>query len=75
MRLERRPPPRRRARAVVSARIELGHGLAMTVTGEGVETAPQLEFLRAKRCDFAQGRWLPGPASERGLAAILDANG
>ncbi len=42
-------------RVLVEKTIEIGHELGMTVTAEGVETNEQLEFLRRKGCDRAQG--------------------
>jgi EAL domain-containing protein (putative c-di-GMP-specific phosphodiesterase class I)/CheY-like chemotaxis protein len=42
-------------RVLVEKTIEIGHELGMTVTAEGVETEAQLEFLRRKGCDRAQG--------------------
>jgi EAL domain-containing protein (putative c-di-GMP-specific phosphodiesterase class I) len=42
-------------RVMVEKTIEIGHELGMTVTAEGVETEMQLEFLRQKGCDRAQG--------------------
>jgi EAL domain-containing protein (putative c-di-GMP-specific phosphodiesterase class I) len=48
-------------RAIVKAVIELAHGLDCTVVAEGVETAPQLEALRALGCDLAQGFYLGRP--------------
>ncbi len=42
-------------RVMVEKTIEIGHELGMTVTAEGVETEEQLEFLRQKGCDHAQG--------------------
>ena len=41
--------------AIVSALIGLGRSLGMKVIAEGVETAGQLDYLRARSCDFAQG--------------------
>jgi EAL domain-containing protein (putative c-di-GMP-specific phosphodiesterase class I)/CheY-like chemotaxis protein len=53
-------------RILVEKTIEIGHELGMTVTAEGVETEAQLEFLRQKGCDRAQGflfsRPLPLPS-------------
>ncbi len=43
------------AARVVGALVELGHALEMRVVGTGVETAEQLDQLRAKGCDRAQG--------------------
>jgi len=43
--------------SVVNAIFAMGHGLHLKVVAEGVETRAQLEFVRARGCDFAQG-WL-----------------
>jgi diguanylate cyclase (GGDEF)-like protein len=50
-----------RAQAVARAIIRLGHGLEVTICGEGVETQAQLDFLRAEGCDYAQGYLLGRP--------------
>jgi EAL domain-containing protein (putative c-di-GMP-specific phosphodiesterase class I)/CheY-like chemotaxis protein len=42
-------------RVMVEKTIEIGHELGMIVTAEGVETETQLDFLRGKGCDRAQG--------------------
>jgi EAL domain-containing protein (putative c-di-GMP-specific phosphodiesterase class I) len=42
-------------RVMVEKTIEIGHELGMAVTAEGVETEAQLDFLRRKGCDRAQG--------------------
>ena len=49
------------ARVVVQKTIEIGHELGMKVIAEGVETAEQLEFLRAGHCDLAQGYFFSRP--------------
>jgi EAL domain-containing protein (putative c-di-GMP-specific phosphodiesterase class I) len=43
------------AKAVIKAVVGLGHSLAIRITAEGVETAAQLDSIRAKGCDEAQG--------------------
>jgi EAL domain-containing protein (putative c-di-GMP-specific phosphodiesterase class I)/ActR/RegA family two-component response regulator len=52
-------------RVMAQKTIEIGHELGMKVTAEGVETREQLDFLRLKGCDSAQGyffsRPLPAP--------------
>jgi EAL domain-containing protein (putative c-di-GMP-specific phosphodiesterase class I)/ActR/RegA family two-component response regulator len=53
-------------RIMVEKTIEIGHELAMTVVAEGVETPDQLDFLRKRNCDVAQGYLFtkPLPKSE-----------
>jgi EAL domain-containing protein (putative c-di-GMP-specific phosphodiesterase class I) len=52
--------------AIVRAIVSLGTSLGMTITAEGVETAAQLDFIRAVGCSEAQGYLLsmPKPAQE-----------
>jgi EAL domain-containing protein (putative c-di-GMP-specific phosphodiesterase class I) len=56
---------------MVQKTIEIGHELGMKVIAEGVETREQLEFLRMRGCDSAQGyffsRPLPAPEMVRWL--------
>lgn len=47
--------------AIVSAVVGLGHRLGLQVVAEGVETAEQVEFLRALDCDYAQGYFYMRP--------------
>jgi diguanylate cyclase (GGDEF)-like protein len=50
--------------AIVQSVIDLAHSLRMTTTGEGVETAEQIERLRCAGCTEVQGYYLfrPQPA-------------
>jgi diguanylate cyclase (GGDEF)-like protein len=52
--------------SIVTAVIGMAQNLNLRVTAEGVETLEQLEFLRARRCDAAQGYYFsrPVPAEE-----------
>jgi len=47
--------------AVVETIIAMSHQLGMRVIGEGVETAEQLEFIRGRGCDLAQGFYFGRP--------------
>jgi diguanylate cyclase (GGDEF)-like protein/PAS domain S-box-containing protein len=60
--------------AIVALAVELGHHLGLTVIGEGVETAVQLDALRRHGCDVAQGYWVFRPASARAITGWLAAN-
>ena len=48
-------PEERGNRAIVEAVVHLAHGLNLSVVAEGVETVPQLEFLRSVGCNQMQG--------------------
>ena len=52
--------------AITKVIINLAKGLGLEVLAEGVETAPQLEFLNQKMCDEVQGYYYykPMPAEE-----------
>jgi EAL domain-containing protein (putative c-di-GMP-specific phosphodiesterase class I) len=49
-------------RRIVEAAISMGHAAELAVVAEGVETAEQLEFLRASGCNLVQGFLLGRPA-------------
>ncbi|MDQ2075147.1 bifunctional diguanylate cyclase/phosphodiesterase [Marinimicrobium sp. ABcell2] len=56
---------------IVDAVITLSHGLGMDVVAEGVENKLQLEMLKDKGCDIAQGFWLSKPLSAGELGKWL----
>ena len=60
---------------LVSASIELAHALGLEAIAEGVETAEQLEHLRALGCELAQGFYFqkpsPGDTTSEVLATLL----
>jgi diguanylate cyclase (GGDEF)-like protein/PAS domain S-box-containing protein len=47
--------------AIISAVIDLGHGLGMSLVAEGVETLEQLAFLADEGCDAVQGYLIGKP--------------
>lgn len=47
--------------AIVKAIIQLGHTLQLSIIAEGVETAPQLAFLKNDGCEEAQGYYFSRP--------------
>ena len=55
------------SRTIVKSIIDLAHGLGLTVTGEGVETADQLLLLRELGCDVAQGYLISTPLEPEDL--------
>ena len=49
----------------------LGQSLGKTITAEGIETAEQMEILRAMGCDAGQGYHLARPLSASMLESLL----
>ena len=65
-------PANESAGALVESVITMAHTLGKRVTAEGVETAGQLEFLRSRGCESAQGYYLARPMSAAALTEILE---
>ena len=59
---------------ITRAIIAMAHSLKLKVVAEGVETADQLKFLEAQRCDAVQGYFLFRPLPEEQVAAVLEIN-
>ena len=57
--------------AIVAAIMALAHSLQLSVVAEGVETEAQLELLRRRGCQYAQGYLFARPAAEGDVAALL----
>ncbi len=57
--------------AIVSTIIGLAHALDLEVIAEGVETREQLDFLRERGCDQAQGYYFSPPVTADEFAGLL----
>jgi EAL domain-containing protein (putative c-di-GMP-specific phosphodiesterase class I) len=59
---------------IVGAIIALAHSLQLRVLAEGVETAAQIEFLRARGCRAAQGYYYSWPVDQDRILELLNSN-
>ena len=57
--------------AIVRSIITLGHSLQFQIIAEGVETAPQRDYLRENGCDEMQGYLYSKPLPARALESLL----
>ncbi len=57
--------------AIVSALVDLGHALGLTVTAEGIETTAQLRELRRLGCDLGQGYYFARPQPSEIVRALV----
>jgi diguanylate cyclase (GGDEF)-like protein len=55
--------------------ISMAHALGKQVVAEGVETLEQMEFLRQRNCDLAQGYFFSRPQDVVAISEILSARG
>jgi diguanylate cyclase (GGDEF)-like protein len=66
-------PDSQEACTLVSNIIQMAHALDRQVIAEGVETLDQLDFLRDRGCDFAQGFVLAHPSTVAEVSDVLAA--
>jgi EAL domain-containing protein (putative c-di-GMP-specific phosphodiesterase class I) len=57
---------------IVSAIIDMGKNLKLSVVAEGVETAEELDFLRSRHCDEAQGYYFSRPVPPHEFVKLLE---
>lgn len=57
--------------AAVETSILTGHALGARIVAKGVERIEQLDFLRDRRCDMAQGFYLARPLSAAAVMELL----
>ncbi len=62
------------AAAFVRAIVALGRSRDMRTTAEGVETAPQLEFLQHENCEEVQGYLFSRPVTKDQIDIFLDSD-
>jgi diguanylate cyclase (GGDEF)-like protein/PAS domain S-box-containing protein len=61
--------------AIVTAIVDMAHGLGLTVIAEGVENEEQLRFLSSRGCDEYQGYLASKPMSAAAIREQLDFGG
>jgi diguanylate cyclase (GGDEF)-like protein/PAS domain S-box-containing protein len=61
--------------AIVTAIVDLAHGLGLTVIAEGVENERQLRFLGSRGCDEYQGYLASEPMPAAAIAEQIDRGG
>ncbi len=59
------------AATLVETIIVMAHSLQKRVVAEGIETIEQLDFLRERHCDCAQGFYLARPLPASGVTELL----
>ncbi len=57
--------------AIVDAIVAMAHSLKLNVIAEGVETREQLEFLRQRKCQQAQGYYFARPLDVQQFEAFI----
>ncbi|BAZ50603.1 hypothetical protein NIES4103_32200 [Nostoc sp. NIES-4103] len=59
---------------IIETIVALSKKLGVDVTAEGIETAEQLAFLRAMKCEYGQGYFFSKPLDKSAAEALIVAN-
>lgn len=57
--------------AIVRSVVALGHALDLSVTGEGIETPEQRDYLHDLGCDLGQGYLFDRPLPAAAIDAVI----
>jgi EAL domain-containing protein (putative c-di-GMP-specific phosphodiesterase class I) len=57
---------------IVSAILDMGKNLNLSVVAEGVETAEELDFLQSRHCDEAQGYYFSRPVPPHQFVKLFE---
>lgn len=57
--------------AIINAILAMGHAMNLTIVAEGIETQQQLDYLKEKNCDIAQGYLFSRPLHATDATAYL----
>lgn len=57
---------------LVSAIVQMAHGLHMKVVAEGIETEGQLKYLQLFQCDYIQGNFISPPVSGEKMQEFIE---
>lgn len=61
----------KRHNAIINAIIAMGKAMDLKIVAEGIETQEQLDFLREKQCDIAQGFYYAKPLNKADASQYL----
>lgn len=62
------------SRQIINTILDLSHQLKMTVVAEGIESRPQLDYLRTMGCDYGQGYLFAKPLNAEMVEQLLRSN-
>jgi EAL domain-containing protein (putative c-di-GMP-specific phosphodiesterase class I) len=65
-------PFKEKDNAIAHSILNLAHSIGMVVVAEGVERQDQMDFLKARGCDKAQGYMISPPVAKKEMFRILE---